>query len=53
MKCKKCNEQMKWDGLVRTSNPPMYMHKCPKCGYSEFLFTRNEKDDNSNLTINM
>ena len=30
---------MKWDGLVRTSCPPMYMHYCPKCGHREFLFS--------------
>jgi uncharacterized protein (DUF2225 family) len=28
---------MEWDGFVRTSYPPMYMHKCPKCGHCEFL----------------
>ena len=49
MRCPKCNELMKWDGLVRTSMPPMYMHKCPKCGYSEFLGT-SEVIDNANTS---
>lgn len=28
---------MEWDGFVRPSCPPKYVHKCPKCGHCEVL----------------
>lgn len=37
MNCPKCNTKMEWDGLVRTSIPPKYYHKCPNCGFSDFF----------------
>lgn len=38
-KCPVCGETMVWDGLVRTSIPPKYMHQCPKCNHIEYLMT--------------
>ena len=37
MKCPHCNSPLKWDGIVRTSNPPKFAHKCPKCSTILYL----------------
>lgn len=34
--CKNCSDgEMKSTGVVLTSNPPWYVHKCNSCGISE------------------
>ncbi len=33
--CDKCGGEMKSAGLVLTSNPPYYIHKCEWCGAEE------------------
>ena len=35
--CSRCGTQMAIEeGVICTSNPPMYRYKCPKCGAMEF-----------------
>ena len=47
-KCPQCNKgYMRPTGIVLTSNPPHYPHKCNKCGYEQtygntFPYTMNQ-----------
>lgn len=45
IRCPECGTEMKWDGLVRTSLPPVYYHECPKCGYSNYYRTHNKDSE--------
>jgi len=35
MQCAKCDGMMRSTGICLTSMPPIYPHKCNKCGYEE------------------
>lgn len=36
LKCDKCKDGiMKYNGIVLTSNPPLFPHVCNKCGYKQ------------------
>lgn len=35
--CDKCGEELKFTGEVLLSNPEKYVHKCEKCGNTEWL----------------
>jgi predicted RNA-binding Zn-ribbon protein involved in translation (DUF1610 family) len=33
--CDECGARMQATGLVKTSYPPWYPHKCPDCGFEK------------------
>lgn len=36
--CDECGVPMEFTGMMLTSYPPQYPHKCPKCGKHETVF---------------
>lgn len=40
LRCDKCTGLLEWDGIVLTSNPPLYRHDCGPCKTNELLEVR-------------
>lgn len=51
--CDKCGEELKDTGICKTICPPLYEHKCPKCGnvyyvndlYPKIFYKEIESED--------
>lgn len=39
--CDECQEEMIWDRMELTSNPPQYRHNCPRCGRQETIYNHH------------